>query len=124
MRRGSVGSASACCKAGPSSILSSAPQGGSPTEQTSDEEMERGLSEWRRINVLYECMYVCYKIWKIKTKRVASCHQTLKKKKKKCKILHFKGSECTWNAKNPIFVAIIFYCEYKYCLEAEKFLRA
>jgi hypothetical protein len=21
-------------------------------------------------------MYVCYKIWKIKTKRVASCHQT------------------------------------------------
>jgi hypothetical protein len=34
---------------------------GSPTEQTSDEEMERGLSEWRRINVLYECdcMNVC-----------------------------------------------------------------
>ncbi len=26
-----------------------------PTEHTSDEEMERGLSEWRRINVLYEC---------------------------------------------------------------------
>jgi hypothetical protein len=24
-----------------------------PTEQTSDEEMERGLSEWRWINVLY-----------------------------------------------------------------------
>jgi hypothetical protein len=61
VRRGSVGSASACCKAGPSSILGSAPQGGSPTEQTSDEEMERGLSEWRRINVLYECdrMNVC-----------------------------------------------------------------
>jgi hypothetical protein len=36
-------------------------QGGSPTEQTSDEEMERGLSEWRWINVLYECdcMNVC-----------------------------------------------------------------
>ncbi len=62
VRRGSVGSASACCKAGPSSILGSAPQRGSPTEQTSDEEMERGLSEWRRINVLYECVYVCYKI--------------------------------------------------------------
>ena len=64
VRRGSVGSAPACCKAGPSSILSSAPQGGSPTEQTSDEEMEKGLSEWRRINVLYECdcMNVCYKI--------------------------------------------------------------
>ena len=61
VRRGSVGSASACCKAGPSSILGSAPQGGSPTEQTSDEEMERGLSKWRRINVLYECdgMNVC-----------------------------------------------------------------
>jgi hypothetical protein len=52
VRRGSVGSASACCKAGPSSILGSAPQGGSPTEQTSDEEMKRGLSEWRRMNVI------------------------------------------------------------------------
>jgi hypothetical protein len=26
-----------------------------PSEHTSDEEMERGLSEWRRINVLNEC---------------------------------------------------------------------
>ncbi len=52
VRRGPVGSASACCKAGPSSILGSAPQGGSPTEKTSDEEMERGLSEWRRMNVI------------------------------------------------------------------------
>jgi hypothetical protein len=52
VRRGSVGSASACCKAGLSSILGSAPQGGFPTEQTSDEEMERGLSEWRRMNVI------------------------------------------------------------------------
>ncbi len=39
-----------------------------PTEHRSDEEMERCLSEWRRINVLYECMYVCYKIWKINKK--------------------------------------------------------
>ncbi len=55
------GSASACCKAGPSSILGSAPQrGGLPTKLSSDEEMERGPSEWRRINVLYECdMNVC-----------------------------------------------------------------
>ncbi len=32
-----------------------------PTELTCDEEMERGLGEWRRINVLYECdwMNVC-----------------------------------------------------------------
>jgi hypothetical protein len=28
---------------------------GLPTELSSDEEMERGPSEWRRINVLYEC---------------------------------------------------------------------
>ncbi len=46
VRRGSVGSASACCKAGPSSILGSAPQGSFPTEHTSDEEMERSFSEW------------------------------------------------------------------------------
>ncbi len=26
-----------------------------PTELTCDEEMERKLSEWRRMNVLYEC---------------------------------------------------------------------
>jgi hypothetical protein len=26
-----------------------------PTEQKSDEEMERGLSEWQWINVLNEC---------------------------------------------------------------------
>ncbi len=32
-----------------------------PLSKTNDEEMERGLSEWRRINVLYECdcMNVC-----------------------------------------------------------------
>ena len=47
VRRGSVGSASACCKAGPSSIF--------PTEHTSDEEMERDLGEWRRINEMSEC---------------------------------------------------------------------
>jgi hypothetical protein len=51
----SVGRASACCKTGPSSILGLAPQGGFPTELTSDEDMEIDLSEWRRINVLYEC---------------------------------------------------------------------
>ncbi len=26
-----------------------------PAEQTSDEEMERNLGEWRWVNVLYEC---------------------------------------------------------------------
>ncbi len=30
-----------------------------PTELTSDEDMEIDLGEWRRINVLYECDYVC-----------------------------------------------------------------
>ncbi len=44
VRRGSVGSASACWKAGPSSILGSAPQG--------------GLDEWRWMNVSYHCMNV------------------------------------------------------------------
>ncbi len=29
-------------------------QGGFPTELTSNEEMERNLGEWRRMNVLYE----------------------------------------------------------------------
>jgi hypothetical protein len=53
--RGSVDSASACCRAGPSSNLGSAPQGGFPTELTSDEEMERDTGKWRRINGLYEC---------------------------------------------------------------------
>ncbi len=66
VRRGSVGSASACCKAGPSSILGSAPQGGSHTEQTSDEDMERGLSEWRRINVLNECDCMNVRMYVIK----------------------------------------------------------
>jgi hypothetical protein len=53
--RCSVGRASACCKAGPSSILGSAPQGGFSTKLTSDEDMEIDLGEWRRINVSYEC---------------------------------------------------------------------
>ncbi len=42
-----------------------------PTEQTSDEDMERGLSEWRWINVLYECDWMnahVIKIWKINKK--------------------------------------------------------
>jgi hypothetical protein len=53
--RGSVGNTSACCKAGPSSILGSAPRKAFPTELSSDEEMERGPGEWRWIIVLYEC---------------------------------------------------------------------
>ncbi len=46
VRRGSVGSASACCKAGPSSILGSAPhQGGSSlAERISDEDTRRQAS--------------------------------------------------------------------------------
>jgi hypothetical protein len=47
VRRGSVGSASACCKAGPSSIPARHHREVFPTEQTSDEEMERGLSKCR-----------------------------------------------------------------------------
>ncbi len=45
MRRSSVGSASACCKAGPSSILGSASQGGSSrAERRSDEDTRRQAS--------------------------------------------------------------------------------
>jgi hypothetical protein len=66
------------------SILGSAPQGGSPTEQTSDEEMERGLSEWRRINVLYECdcMNVCMYVIKYENKHKEWHHATKRLKKK------------------------------------------
>jgi hypothetical protein len=52
VRRGTVGSASACCK-----VRFSARHHREvfPTEHTSYEEMERDLSEWWWINVLYEC---------------------------------------------------------------------
>ncbi len=55
VRRSSVSSASACCKAGPSSILASASHREVfPTDLTSDEE--RDLGEWQPIKiVLYEC---------------------------------------------------------------------
>jgi len=62
VRRGSVGSASACCKTGPSSILGSAPQGGFfPLSLQSDEEMEKGPGERHRRSGLYEWdwVYVC-----------------------------------------------------------------
>ncbi len=92
VRRGSVGSASACWKAGPSSIPGSAPQGGLSHWATSDEEMERGLGEcivwmWWMI-VLYEC----YKNKNKKlTKRVAYCHQTFN-------IISISRSRSGWNA--------------------------
>jgi len=54
VRRGSVGSGSACWKAGPSSILGSAPQGGFSPLSTS--AMRRGLGEWRW---MYECDLEC-----------------------------------------------------------------
>ncbi len=66
VRRGSVGSASACCKAGPSSILGSAPQGGSSHwafKRRGDGERPQRMTMdkcivWMWLN---ECMYVCYK---------------------------------------------------------------
>jgi hypothetical protein len=68
VRRGSVGSVSACWKAGPSSIRHRREV--FPTEPMSDEEMERGLGE---CTVLYECdwmivQYECYKKYKNKQK--------------------------------------------------------
>jgi hypothetical protein len=50
-------------------------------EPTGDEEMERNLSEWRRMNVLYECdgMNIQFVLnYHIKQKRLASCHQIFK----------------------------------------------
>ncbi len=84
VRRGSVGSASACWKAGPSSVLGSAPQEGfSPcTEHKCNEEMERGLGEWRWVNVWYHCMNVIWNacIEKVKiNKKCGNRHQTFKK---------------------------------------------
>jgi hypothetical protein len=55
VERSSVGSAQACCMAGPRSNLGSAP-----------EEMKRGFGEWRWMNELYECDYKCIKLKKIK----------------------------------------------------------
>jgi hypothetical protein len=48
-----------------------------------DEEMERNLSEWRQMNVLYECdgMDVCTIKYKNNLKRVASCQQTFRMSK-------------------------------------------
>ncbi len=48
-----------------------------------DEEMERNLSEWRRMNVLFECdgMNVCNIEYQNKLKRVASCYQTFRMSK-------------------------------------------
>jgi hypothetical protein len=59
-----------CREAGPSSIPGSATQGAFLTELTSDEEMERNLGEWRRMNVLYEFdgMNVCTREYKNKQK--------------------------------------------------------
>jgi hypothetical protein len=68
VRRGSVGSALACCKAGPSSILGSAPQGRFPHWA----HKRWGYGERLRRVATDECiviewMYVCYKkISKIK----------------------------------------------------------
>jgi hypothetical protein len=52
VRRSSVGSSSACSRAGPSSILGSEVF---PIELTGD--LERNFSEWGQmmLNVLYEC---------------------------------------------------------------------
>ncbi len=69
VRRGLVGSASACCKAGPGSILGSAPQGGLPhwayKRWRNGERLQRmETDEW----IVIEWIYVCIKIWKINKK--------------------------------------------------------
>ncbi len=68
-RRGSVGSASACCKAGPSSILGSAPQRSFPhwahKRWGYGERLQRMATD---VCIVIEWMYVCYKKWKINKK--------------------------------------------------------
>ncbi len=60
VQRGSVGSSAlACCKAGPSSNLGSAPHGGSAQWADSCEDMEMGLSDCLRMNFVW--MYPSYK---------------------------------------------------------------
>ncbi len=78
VQRCSVSSALACCKAGPSSNLGSAPHGGSAHWADSYEDMEMGLNECLWINDVWMYEYL-YKR-KINAKRVAYGHQTLKKK--------------------------------------------
>ncbi len=77
VQRGLVGSALACCKAGPSSNLGWAPHGGSARCADSYEDMEMGLSEclWMKDVWLYQCIY-CIVKRKINPKRVAYGHQT------------------------------------------------
>ncbi len=65
VRRGSIGSASACWKAGPSSIPGSAPQGGLSHWAISDEEMENGLGECIVWMWLDDCT-----VWMLKTKYI------------------------------------------------------
>ncbi len=68
VRRGSDNSASACCMAGPSSNLGSAPQ-----RRPSTERKQWGDPEWHRgLLYMYKILYVC-------NKRLAACHQTFKK---------------------------------------------
>ncbi len=51
-----LGRVSSCCKAVPSSILGSVPHREVfPTKLTGDEEMERNLGDWRRMNIMCEC---------------------------------------------------------------------
>ncbi len=73
LRRCSVRSASACCKAGPSSILGSAPQGGFSHwayKRWRNGERPRRMAMDKCIVWMWsnERMYVCYKIWKINKK--------------------------------------------------------
>jgi hypothetical protein len=52
-----------------------------PSEHTCDEEMERGLSEWRWINVLYECDCECMYVIKNTKNKQKEWHHATKPKK-------------------------------------------
>jgi hypothetical protein len=76
VQRGSVGSALACCLAGPNSSPGSAPQGGFPSERNKQWRKRREASPngyvWLFcMNVTKECMFEKDKI----NKKSGNCHQ-------------------------------------------------
>jgi hypothetical protein len=62
MQRSLVGSALARCMAGPRSNLGSRPREDFLSDRQAMKKIERGIGEWRRMNVLYECDYECMKM--------------------------------------------------------------
>jgi hypothetical protein len=76
VQRSSVGSALACCLAGRVRISARHPREVFPSGQQAMKKMERGLGEWRWMNVLYERDYNCMKLQEKMNEKSGSSHQT------------------------------------------------